>query len=117
MSALDALKNALRDETAEDVVLNRTHALALLSQLERYMLSDEANRPDTNVDIGQWYRHYKGGLYQVLMEVTHEGDKEPMVIYRAGNGTLWARFKRNFHEQIEIDGEQRWRFSPIAVAK
>lgn len=116
MSALEALKNALLDETSEDVVLKRTHGLALLSQLEQ-LLRDESKEPETNASSGQWYKHYKGGLYQVLMEVTHEGDKQPMVIYRASNGTVWARFRHNFHEQIEIDGEQRWRFSPIAVAK
>jgi hypothetical protein len=39
------------------------------------------------------YRHYKGGLYEVLDVAYHSETLEPMVVYRAlyGEGELWVR--------------------------
>lgn len=32
---------------------------------------------------GQFYRHFKGGLYQVMAIATHSETKEKMVVYQA----------------------------------
>jgi hypothetical protein len=44
------------------------------------------------------HRHYKGGLYQVLMRGVLEGNLMPVVIYRAENGTNWVRSAQEFDD-------------------
>jgi len=59
------------------------------------------------------YRHYKGGLYELVCEATLESDLTPMVVYRAANGTVWIRPKEVFFQQIEVDGKTVQRFTPV----
>lgn len=59
------------------------------------------------------YRHYKGGLYELVCEATLESDLTPMVVYRAANGTVWIRPKAVFFQQIEVDGKTVHRFTPV----
>ncbi|GAB3409655.1 DUF1653 domain-containing protein [Massilia agilis] len=59
------------------------------------------------------YRHYKGGLYEVLHEALLESDHTPMIVYRAANGTVWIRPKHVFFELVEVDGRQVPRFAPV----
>jgi hypothetical protein len=59
------------------------------------------------------YRHYKGGLYELVGEATLESDLTPMMVYRAANGTLWVRPKSVFFEMIEVDGQHVPRFAPV----
>lgn len=63
-------------------------------------------------DIMQ-FRHYKGGIYELLCEATMEADHTPLIIYRAANGSIWARPKTVFFELLEIDGKTVQRFTPI----
>jgi hypothetical protein len=60
------------------------------------------------------YRHYKGGLYELVGEATLEADLTPLVLYRAHDGALWARPKTVFFEQVEVDGVMVARFAPVA---
>jgi hypothetical protein len=59
------------------------------------------------------YRHYKGGLYELVCEATLESDLTPMIVYRAANGTVWIRPKDVFFQLIEVDGKSVQRFTPI----
>lgn len=59
------------------------------------------------------FRHYKGGLYEFVCEATLEADHTPLIIYRAANGTVWARPKDVFFELVEVDGKQVPRFAPL----
>ncbi|MEI6759607.1 MAG: DUF1653 domain-containing protein [Betaproteobacteria bacterium] len=61
------------------------------------------------------YRHYKGGLYEVIDTVRHSETLEPMTLYRAlyGEHGLWVRPAAMFNEAVEIDGVQQPRFRPI----
>ena len=59
------------------------------------------------------YRHYKGGLYELVCEATLESDHTPMIVYRAANGTVWIRPKTVFFELVEVDGQQVPRFAPV----
>jgi hypothetical protein len=62
--------------------------------------------------IRMLYRHYKGGVYELLHEATLESDLTPMVVYRAvANGTVWIRPRAVFHELVEIDGRRVPRFA------
>ena len=60
------------------------------------------------------YRHYKGGLYELVCEATLEADLTPMIIYRAHDGSVWARPKSVFFELIEVDGLLVPRFAPVS---
>ncbi|GAB3471454.1 hypothetical protein GCM10027321_43320 [Massilia terrae] len=59
------------------------------------------------------FRHYKGGVYEFVCEATLEADHTPLIIYRAANGTVWARPKDVFFELVEVDGKQVPRFAPL----
>ena len=60
------------------------------------------------------YRHYKGGLYELVCEATLEADLTPMIIYRAHDGSVWARPKSVFFELIEVEGLMVPRFAPVS---
>lgn len=61
------------------------------------------------------YRHYKGGEYEVLGVVRHSESLEPMVLYRPlyNDTGLWVRPYAMFLEQVEVDGAQVPRFTPL----
>ncbi len=50
------------------------------------------------------YRHYKGGLYDVVGTVRHSETLEPMTLYRAlyGEQGLWVRPAAMFEEWVEV---------------
>lgn len=52
------------------------------------------------------YRHYKGGVYEVLGCVRHSETLEPLVLYRAlyGEAGLWVRPHTMFFEAVTVDG-------------
>jgi len=60
------------------------------------------------------YRHYKGGLYELVCEATLEADLSPMIIYRAADGSIWARPKSVFFELVNVDGVMTPRFAPVS---
>lgn len=60
------------------------------------------------------YRHYKGGIYEIVCEAILESDPTvTMMIYRSHNGSIWARPKDVFFERVEVDGKTVPRFAPI----
>lgn len=59
------------------------------------------------------FRHYKGGLYELVCEATLESDLSTMVVYRAADGSIWCRPKAVFFESIEVDGVKVQRFTPL----
>lgn len=64
------------------------------------------------------YRHFKGGLYQIVCTATMESTGEELIIYRqyAPPNMLicfaphWARTKENFFEEVEVEGKMVPRF-------
>lgn len=60
------------------------------------------------------YRHFKGGVYEVLGLVTHSETQEELVLYRhEGEEALWVRPKDMFFGIKEIQGEAVQRFVKI----
>ncbi|KXU80596.1 DUF1653 domain-containing protein [Aeromonas enteropelogenes] len=60
------------------------------------------------------YRHFKGGLYQVLTLALHTETGEQLVIYRSEqDGEVYARPVTMFMEWIEHQGEVVSRFTPV----
>lgn len=57
------------------------------------------------------YRHFKGGMYEVLGIAIHFETEEEMVIYRSlKNNSLWVRPKKMWEEKIEREGKIYQRF-------
>ena len=58
------------------------------------------------------YRHYKGGMYEVIGTARHIETLEAMTVYRALYGAhgLWVRPAAMFSEQVVIDGLLQPRF-------
>jgi len=62
----------------------------------------------------QQYRHYKGGIYDLVCEARLESDPAvTMMVYRAADGSVWTRPRDVFFELVEIDGTKVARFAPI----
>jgi len=59
------------------------------------------------------YRHYKGGVYDVVCEAELEADHTPVIVYRGQDGRTWVRPKAAFLETVEVDGVQVARFAPL----
>ncbi|NEX61087.1 DUF1653 domain-containing protein [Noviherbaspirillum galbum] len=59
------------------------------------------------------FRHYKGGIYELVCEATMESDHTPLIVYKAANGTIWCRPRSVFFEIIEVDGQRVQRFAPL----
>lgn len=59
-----------------------------------------------------FYRHYKGGEYEVVGTVRHSEDLQPMTLYRAlyGERGLWVRPAAMFNESVLVDGVMQPRF-------
>ena len=59
------------------------------------------------------YRHFKGGLYEVLGVARHSETGERLVVYRAlyGEGGLWVRPEAMFQGTVARDGAEVPRFS------
>ncbi len=60
------------------------------------------------------YRHYKGGIYEIVCEARLEADPDViMMIYKSEEGLIWARPRTVFFEQVKHEGELVPRFAPI----
>jgi hypothetical protein len=61
----------------------------------------------------QQFRHYKGGLYDLVCIATLESDLSEMIVYRAPDGSIWTRPRDVFFQMIEVDGKSVQRFVPL----
>ncbi|CAN5475311.1 hypothetical protein BH11PSE11_BH11PSE11_21220 [soil metagenome] len=60
------------------------------------------------------FRHYKGGLYELVCEARLESDPTiTMIVYRAADGSIWTRPHDVFFELVNVDGVMLPRFAPI----
>ena len=61
--------------------------------------------------MSQYYRHFKGHLYEFLHEAFHSETQEDMVVYRSvDDGKVWVRPKNMFFEDVKKDGYEGERF-------
>ncbi|MGE5472687.1 MAG: DUF1653 domain-containing protein [Ignavibacteriales bacterium] len=66
------------------------------------------------------YKHYKGGLYQVIGVAKHSETLEDYVVYMSlhecrtgGIGSFWIRPRSMFEEVINHEGKDVFRFEYI----
>lgn len=81
--------------------------------LRKKFLPQTLPKPVKGKPMAQRYRHYKGGIYEVVCRALQEADLTPVVVYKASNGTVWTRPESNFFETIIVDGKSVQRFTPI----
>jgi len=60
------------------------------------------------------YRHYKGGIYEIVCEAKLEADPTvTLMIYKSDEGMVWARPKDIFFESVQYEGKTVPRFAPM----
>jgi len=60
------------------------------------------------------YRHYKGGIYEIVCEAKLESDPAViMMVYKNEAGTIWTRPKVAFFELVECEEKTVPRFAAI----
>lgn len=59
------------------------------------------------------YRHYKGGIYNVIGMGKHTETQEEVVIYEGTDNKLWVRPLNMFMEKIEVNGQMVPRFQRL----
>ncbi|MCC4585954.1 DUF1653 domain-containing protein [Xanthomonas melonis] len=61
------------------------------------------------------YRHFKGGLYEVLDVARSSETLEALVLYRPLDSDvgLWVRPYAMFFEHVDVDGVLQPRFAPV----
>lgn len=60
---------------------------------------------------GERWKHYKGGVYEIITLANHSETKEPLVIYKSVPfGSVYARPLSMWHEPCALNGVTLNRF-------
>lgn len=60
------------------------------------------------------YRHYKGGIYEVVCEARLESDPDVvMIVYRSEDGMIWTRPSEEFFGLVQHQDSTMQRFVPF----
>lgn len=60
------------------------------------------------------YRHFKGGIYEVLGMVRHSETEEWLVLYKNASGSLWVRPYAMFVETVTHEKREVPRFAYVS---
>lgn len=65
----------------------------------------------------KYYRHFKGGLYQLIGLAKDSETLEDMVVYQAlyGEKQMWIRPAEMFFGKVERDGKVMKRFEEVVL--
>lgn len=60
------------------------------------------------------FRHYKGGMYEVVCEARLESTQTLMMVYRnIDTGDIWVRPRAEFDDIVDWQGQQVARFAEV----
>lgn len=60
------------------------------------------------------YRHFKGGIYEIVCEAIDSETKGELIVYKSlKDEEIWVRPKKMFFETIELGGETVPRFKKL----
>jgi DNA polymerase-3 subunit epsilon len=100
--------------------INKLSAAKVPAFLEKYLLpvaptpvSVGKRKKSKSGESPQRFRHYKGGIYELVCEATQESDLSPVIVYRSHNGSVWTRPKSVFFEMVEVEGARVPRFAVL----
>jgi hypothetical protein len=63
---------------------------------------------------GERWKHYKGGVYEIVTLANHSETKEPLVIYKSiPFGSVYARPLSMWHEPCRLNDQETNRFTLI----
>ncbi|MBI3730998.1 MAG: DUF1653 domain-containing protein [Burkholderiales bacterium] len=97
--------------------INKLAALKVPAFLKKHraaeIAADAAPVPLIKTKGVQRFRHYKGGIYELVCEATQESDLSPVIVYRSHDGSIWTRPRAVFFEMLQINGAEVMRFTPI----
>jgi hypothetical protein len=63
---------------------------------------------------GQFFQHYKGGKYEIVVTGFLEDSEAPCVVYRSlSKNIVWVRTAKNFLESVEHKGKSHPRFKQV----
>lgn len=61
---------------------------------------------------GERWKHYKGGVYEIVTLANHSETKEPLVIYKSiPFGSVYARPLSMWHEPCRLNDQETNRFT------
>lgn len=109
------LEGNVPDDVVRDMV-DQSHGLifeSLTKKVQRELQAkNETEETRQTVVSGQYYKHFKGNLYQIIDVATHSETMETYVVYRAlyGEEKLWVRPLELFLSDKEVDGKHIKRF-------
>lgn len=69
---------------------------------------------DAAAELRGRYRHFKGGVYDLVDIARHSETGEELVVYRSASGELWVRPRAMFFEVVEVDGTSVPRFARLS---
>lgn len=66
----------------------------------------------TEMGQGEFWTHYKGGVYQTVTLAVKEDTLEPVIVYRSlKHGSVWVRTLDNWFDMVTLaDGSRVHRF-------
>lgn len=59
------------------------------------------------------YRHYKGGIYNVIGLAKHTETGEVLIVYEDTKGAVWVRPWTMFFEEVNVNGAVVKRFEHL----
>lgn len=64
--------------------------------------------------MSEKYKHFKGGLYEIVCEATDSENQQELIVYKSlKDGKIWARPKKMFFEEVEVNGKIVPRFEKL----
>lgn len=65
--------------------------------------------------MNEKYKHFKGGLYEMVCEAMDSENQEDLIVYKSlKDGKVWVRPKKMFFEQVEVSGKVVPRFERLS---